>query len=1228
MSFGMMSWGIMSSLWNPNVGKCNLLAVAAVLAATSYPVWADSYSATQIRSVQTDDERQLDQIRDQEITQLKIVMGRRQSQNRHPEILLRLAELYTEKYRHFFLKENEVHQGLLKSGARPRYVDHSRSNGYLQASMNACLAILKSRVAFQKMDQVYYYLGYNAGELGRRKDALTYYKTLVQRYPQSPYAVEAYRSLAEGAFDNRKYQESVQWYEKAARQKNVPSYPRTLYKLAWSYFKVKRYADALESMKRVVLLSGQDSKYVGLREEALNDLVAFYSEAGRYKEARDYFNQVSGGVDLYVQSLKKLSSVYERAGRHAQAVYVNEELIRQYQDEKPELTFDVLARNVEIYRKVGDSQSEEKALKRLVEFFVKHGPGVRSNSEEAELAWNRTKKYLRSRATEVHKEAQKKNTASEYSRAADLYGLYARAFLQEDSSDSAQKELSEIRVYRADALIRAGRENESMAELERTLREKDGNPKYRREAGLSLLNIQIKKIDEALKKNQSVNSTLQDQFESVSEYFEDQFPEDAIVAELQYKRARLEAARATFPEDSQKAMLRLVEKYPHRTESVDAAHDLVFGYVKANETDKAVELSRQYLANAALMRADQKGELRRFLDSVLARKSFTDVQNLEASNDFEKAARGFDQLANGSKDSEVARKSLNNAAVNYEKAGLTDLALSRYESLLKSSRSKTEQENYRSSLKGLASKALWSSDFTKAAELYARFERNPSFSMNEQEDFANLAVQLHWGIGEKSKAAEVAHEVARRRCPLGAGGKKSSPFCRQIWSDLADIYLESNQYQQAVDALSKIKSAESTLKLAQVYKQIGDDRKTNLHLEEAARMSSKDRKEVNASAKAAFLLVEPRYQAFQALKLELPESVLKARTRDKLNLLESLVTRYENVVSYGDGEWGIAALERMGSLFLSFAQELRLAPAPPGLNEAQQSQYQRGIESIAQPLQTRGYEFLEKASKKGLSLQVLSPVYIRVSQALARRSPIQFPPAHYSLNDKSGYRLRLMGAVTNSGDWRQQIRDRLKANPRSVDTWIEFGNAESLGGRPRIARLLYEQALQLNPKSQAATNNRGVLAMTLGQSLEGAQFLIKAVELGEFAKEARLNLTKALLGYHHFPAASNHVKILRTRFVDDPEVQEVYAVSRLGNGDIQGLNGQWDLLGDALANLFGSSARKSFTYWYNKSVWACLKGDRDEKQDALDLLKDHQDEVKDSVEKEMIHLSLELFGKK
>src|SRR6185437_2257584 len=90
--------------------------------------WARSaYSEEELRSFEHSDETQIRQLREQEINELRIALGRRPGVHRRADLYLRLAEIYLEAYHTEFLLEGRAHEARLASGKRDAVIDRAHS---------------------------------------------------------------------------------------------------------------------------------------------------------------------------------------------------------------------------------------------------------------------------------------------------------------------------------------------------------------------------------------------------------------------------------------------------------------------------------------------------------------------------------------------------------------------------------------------------------------------------------------------------------------------------------------------------------------------------------------------------------------------------------------------------------------------------------------------------------------------------------------------------------------------------------------------------------------------------------------------------------------------------------------------------------------------------------------------------------------------------------------------
>ena len=265
-----------------------------------------------------------------------------------------------------------------------------RSVDDLKNGIGAGEEILTLNVDPKKMDQVYYFLGYNYGEYGNTKKSLEYYKKL-QEYPNSPYVVEGYRAAGDDAFAKNNFKEAQVQYEQALKKTKEPTQQARFYhKLAWCYYREKRTNDAIESMKKAIeIAKGDNEKYLSIREEGLRDLAIYYAESGRVDEAIAYFKSNAGGgekgEEKLVKVLEKLGREYERTGQTDKAKKVYDALLQFHQNDESSFRVAVKLVDLDLMK-----QDFESALNRLQLMEI-----PRSNDVDTQLAMSNLKKQVR-----------------------------------------------------------------------------------------------------------------------------------------------------------------------------------------------------------------------------------------------------------------------------------------------------------------------------------------------------------------------------------------------------------------------------------------------------------------------------------------------------------------------------------------------------------------------------------------------------------------------------------------------------------------------------------------------------------------------------------------------------------------------------------------------------------------------------------------------------------------
>lgn len=478
-----------------------LLALVAVGASLGFGLrrLEARFTTSERQAVQTEKESQIQNIRDQEITQLRIALGRRLPSTRRADLYLRLAEIYLEAYRAEFLLEGRMQDRRFERGERPGVIDRSFSRPYAAKGIQSCQEILKLRIPYSRMDEVYYFLAFNYGEQGDKKNSANYYSRLVGAYPSSPFAVEAYRELGEDAFRKNDFRKARQYFEISINKNpKSDSVPRTRHKLAWTYYRLKQFNMAVNTLKLAIEQASGNEKFLNLKEEGLRDMALFMSEAGRVDEALEYFKDVAGSKEYYGATLERLGAQFERNLEMPKAVRVYESLLKTNPDD--EAAFRVRVKLFELSLKQGRNT---EAIGR-----IKSAKLFPDGEADTVIAYKNLKALVRRTATENHEKYRKSSARTNLQNAEAFYALYLDRFFEDDQSTS---EREEVRMYLADVKRELGKSEESAQIYKQVL--KSGDQRYAKQAG----SLWTASLADAIKKggskgNRTEPSALEEDF--------------------------------------------------------------------------------------------------------------------------------------------------------------------------------------------------------------------------------------------------------------------------------------------------------------------------------------------------------------------------------------------------------------------------------------------------------------------------------------------------------------------------------------------------------------------------------------------------------------------------------------------------------------------------------------------------------------------------------------------
>jgi tetratricopeptide (TPR) repeat protein len=1122
-----------------------------------------SYTDAEIRAVETPDDTKLRSLRKDEITQLRIALGRHAPSNRRADLYLRLAEIYIEAYRADYILEGRVHEKRLEKGEHDPFINHAHSKPHLMSGIEACKAIVGFRIPFAKMDEVYYFLGFNYSELGDRKQGIQYFNQLTQKFPGSRFVGEAYKEMGDAAYDATEYRKAQAYYEQGAKKANPETMPRIYHRLAWSYYRTKQFDRAVETMKLAIDTAQKSGeKYISLKEEALRDMAVFMTETGKTEEAIEYFEKVVADKKFYPEILEKLGKQYERNVEPAKATVVYESLLKTNPDS--DAGFRVLVKLVDLDLRRGRFR---EALARMS--GAKLPPAGES---ETQVAGQNLRAMVRRTATEHHEKSRKPGAAkaSELAIAESYYTAYLGFLTQGDW----RHETPEIQMYLAEVKRELGKSKEASQLYRAVLDSKD--KRYAKESGA----LWTASLSEAIRKQAASSkgaphgsepSALELEFVEAADGLQDALGDTNEGREAALRAAEVLAGYKDTKKDAIKRIKKLIERAPQSLQANTAAR-LRLQLATDESHDDAAEVIEELEANAVLMAADQKtgGKLKALMDDQDTRIRIGAIAVKEKKQDFSAAGADYEAFGNEAKSRDTAEKAYANAVSSFLKtndAASTERVANGWLKRFPKSPRAIE------ALRGAATRFLIAGKLDTTARIFEQLGRDAADA-----DALETAARIYEGNGDGAAAQKTRQTYLTQF--------RSHPHYAGVALDLARSYdggkhpgddVAATKFYKACMAPSKSGDelyAECGARLGDLLLRIQEPagakaayRHVSASRSTAGVKGKKGKKSKTAADDASSATHSPfvgyaRYrlavlfeQEAKFDRLEMPEAHLKKALNQRLNFLEPLSRAYTSAVEAG-GPWAVAALDRLAGWVLNFADEMDRINPPAQADAAAIARFRKNLGSVSDPLRRKAVSAWADAYAKAARAEALSPALPEIADRLADAKSTM--PAR-----AQGYRgrFRLAGIAADGGEAGQskafeRVRERLVKNAQDAPAWVDYGNLLWGEGKPLVARIAYERALGLNPHSAAALNNRGVVLISSeGEedwhgALKGAMLFRDALKQDGFYLAAKMNRAMLLNYYRLFEKAKPAWEQVLVKN-SEPDVQDGLGVALQGLGKLE-----------------------------------------------------------------------------
>jgi len=570
---------------------------------------------------------------------------------------------------------------------------------------------------YKYLDATYYFLGYcYADELSEQQDdelARATYHELVERLPDSRYAANGHFMLGEIYFEDLQFDEAIVHYTEVMNTGVEELYDRSLYKLAWAYYRkddldnaIPRFVQLIDFSDSMMVEEGKESQ---LKPESLKylaiSLVEQADDANRTPMGRaEAFFEEIGDREYKYEVLTGIDDVLWQQGRYDEELMTLERLQELYpfSPDNPDFQYKIM--NLHYLKDDRDPEAAVQARIDLVERFKEGTPWWEANKDNPD-ALRAAAKYIEESLGDVartyHASAQTKFTEpgeeparSEYIKAAVAYRDYLDRFPFAKDAYETQYQISDCyffageyemaiveykkldsypdKTYQGDVL-------DSLAFAYEVLMNKNEGDYKANPSSLANMEIPLGDKPEQIPVI-PISEARMNFIKAVDDLYafdpthKDIPRKQYIVAEIFYYHNQIDEARRRFTD--------ILDKYPEKSFAAYVAGYMVDSYHKTGDVKKVLELCEHYLQVEMLGDDPEYWAERLAFYKVKRRNSQFKLAELAGVTDKKESARLFEAYYREYPDNENAAMALFNAALQYENAGNTVKSHSLYEEFL------------------------------------------------------------------------------------------------------------------------------------------------------------------------------------------------------------------------------------------------------------------------------------------------------------------------------------------------------------------------------------------------------------------------------------------------------------------------------------------------------------------------------------------------------------------
>jgi TolA-binding protein len=911
-----------------------------------------------------------------------------------PDALFRLAELYFEKiddeYQAAVADYRNAYQAWKDAGgAGEPPVEPTRR-------FDRTIALYQRLIGqfpdYRFLDGAYYLLGYTLRQQNENVAGITAWKTLVERFPQSRFYSEVWFRIGDSYFDDENWPEAIDAFSRVVPLKDSEFYDKGLYKLAWTYYLVNRFEDAVSRFFELLDYSWAKKDGTGkgsvLEDEAIQYVaISFgddnWSRGGDYKRlvrgrgpndpdaefetdyvrfAEDWFARSSSTPKQYERDvMAKLGDNLFRQSKHPQAVRALERALAldPMHRDAPRLQDQI------VLCWVRERQFDKAATARdiLVKNYAEGTPWAKRFANDAEAlkaAGDLARTNLYNAAVYYHTQATAFFSADRQDLGIQYFKLASDAYLDYVTRYPHDKNTYEMSYYLAETYYFSLRFDEAVRQYE-TVRDSTAGSKYRAESALSSVYSYEKILEAAIGAGSLEQRTIaagardpNKQPEEIPElrrrYINaiDKFLEGGEKHEMApafgYRSGEIFYSYGQY-EEGVKRFKRVVELYPESDAARFAANLILDDMLARKDWRAAAETASRFTEKRVGGTVDEFQKIQGGARFNIAKETLELGEKLmnegriqEAIAQLESGAEQYLKLLEEDPRREFADVMMYNAALSFEKARRPLRAAGLYERLFQEY---PTSEYAPEAMFRVAVKSEQAFNFDKAVDTYLGLVKKYPETKQRADAQINAALALE-GQQQYERAAQ---EFERYATLFPENEDAASVFYRAslVHKKRANADAEAAVLKRFITRYGSVdkllpRVIEARTRLGDIYleqsKRQPASRKlaTDYYRAAVADFARAAGNPVAArfAGKAAFTLAEDDFAAYAKLTIAARNGEKQAKELEqKAARLTEVEGVYKKIITtYKAAEWSLAALYRIGSLYGNMQQVVQASPCP------------------------------------------------------------------------------------------------------------------------------------------------------------------------------------------------------------------------------------------------------------------------------------------------------------